>query len=146
MDANRIVDALKPAVTFLLESLKRNDAIAKAIHKVGLEAIDKLPENPTKGEVPLEERFDANKLLQALQVAFAAGSKEEPITVGDLEACSLVAQVLLDLQRYYRWRDLSYVNRVARAGCRRSINTLPTGPVIRVLQTHIQRTLRESTK
>lgn len=146
MDANAILEALKPATAFILDCLKKNDELAVILQKVGLDAIRELPENPLKAQKKLEERFDVKKLLQALQTTFGSGSKNDPITVGDLEAISLVAQVLLDIQRYYRYREISYVNRVARAGCHRSINTLPNGPVLRALQTSVQRTLREAVK
>lgn len=146
MDANAILEALKPATQFILDCLKKNDELAEILKKVGLDAIKELPENPLKAEKKLEERFNVKELLTALQKTFSSGSKGDPITVGDLEAVSLVAQVLLDIQRYYRFREISYVNRVARAGCHRSINTLPTGPVLRALQTSVQRTLREAVK
>ena len=146
MDANAILDALKPATSFILDCLKRNDRLGSVLKRVGLDALAELPEDPLKAKEKLETRFDAKKLLATLQQTFLSGTKSNPITVGDLEAISLVAQVLLDIQRYYRWREVSYANRAIRAGCRRVINTTPTGPVLRGLQTTVQRTLREATK
>lgn len=144
MDANVILTALTPATKFILDCLKKNDDLAKVLKKAGLDTIEELPEDPLKAKEKLEERFDPSKLLEELQQTFAAGTKSQPIKTGDLEATALVAQVLLDIQRYYRWRGLSYGNRVVRAACRRTINAATTGPVQKTLQQAIQQTLKEA--
>ena len=144
MDANKILTALKPATEFITACLRANDDLAEVLNRAGLGAMAQFPEDPLKATQELEKRFDAGVLLQALQQTFAAGTKNQPIRTGDLEAIALVGQVLQDLQRYYRWRGLSYANHVVRAGSRRAINALPTGPVQRSLQQAVQQTLKEA--